>query len=249
MPKNAAWPSDTMPAKPRIRSSDSANSTISSTWLPNTMRSGNTKKAASASSQGRSSHGLKRCRRARYAAARARASGGAVAGVMVVSVAAIEARRLDKQDQHRDRIDDEAAGPRIDVFAGGVADAEQDRGEQRALEAAEPADRDDEQEEHEVEHREARCEPEQIDREPAAQRREPAADREGQREQPVDIDADRLRHAPIVDRGPDFCADVGALERIPQHRDQGGADRNDEHPVGRKVARQDVDLARDRKSV
>src|SRR5215813_5982397 len=190
MPKNAAWPSDTMPAKPRIRSSDSANSTISSTWLPNTMRSGNRKNAATASSQGTASHGLKRWRWARNATARARASGAAPDAVTVAvdSLAAIEPRRLDEQDQYRDRIDEEAAGACIDVFAGGVADAEQNRGRQRALEAAEAADRDDQQEEHQIEHREARREPEQLDRQPAAERREPAADRESEREQPIDID-------------------------------------------------------------
>src|SRR5262249_61366298 len=100
--------------------------------------------------------------------------------------------RPDKRAQSPDGEDVEAAGPRIAVLAGGVAAAEQDRGEQRALEAAEPADRDDEQEEHEVEHREARREPEQIDREPAAERREPAAARKGQPQQTDHLDAARL---------------------------------------------------------
>src|SRR5690349_14975750 len=105
----------------------------------------------------------------------------------MASLAAIEPRRTDEQDQHCDRIDDEAAGARIDVLAARVEDAEQDRGDERALEAAEAADRDDEEEEHEVDHGKARRHSEQLDRKPAAERREPAADREGEREQAIDI--------------------------------------------------------------
>src|SRR5947209_7234267 len=136
-----------MPAKPRMRSSDSANSTISSTWLPNAMRSGNSQNAASASSQGNASATPNRWRRAMKATARARESAmGCAAAAAEVSVAAIEPRRLDQQDEDRDRVDEEAAGARIQVLAGGVADAEQDRGRERALEAAEPAARDHQQE-------------------------------------------------------------------------------------------------------
>src|SRR5580692_4355761 len=231
-----------MPAKPRMRSSDSANSTITSTWLPNTMRSGKMKKAAAAISQGSTSQSCRRWRVARYAMARVRTS-GAGAAAAIVSLAAIEPRRPDEQDQHRHGVDEKAAGAGKDVLAGGVAHAEQDRGEQRTLEAAETADRDDEEEEHEVEHREARREPEHLDREPAAERRKPAAHRESQREQAIDIDADRLRHAPVVDRGADAGADIGALEGVPQHGGQRGADRDDEHPIGRKGARREAELA------
>src|SRR5262245_24274394 len=120
------------------------------------------------------------------ATARTRASDTAGATVAVVSVAAIEPRRLDQQDRDRDRVDEEASSPGKFVLAGGVDHAEQDRGDQGSLETAEAAAGDHQQEEHEIEHREARSEPEQLDREPAAERREPAADREGEREQAVD---------------------------------------------------------------
>src|SRR5579883_3672987 len=193
-----------------------------------------------ASSQGNTSQTRTRWRVARYAIAGARAADGAAAAI--VSLAAIKPRRPDEQDHHRDRVDEKAAGPRIDILAAGIADAEQDGGDQRALQAAEAAHRDDQQEEHEVEHGEARREPEQLDREAAAERRKAAADREGEREQAIDIDADRLGHAPIVDRGADAGADIGALEGVPQDGHQGGADRDDEHPVGRKGARADGEL-------
>src|SRR5690348_15847794 len=109
------------------------------------------------------------------ATARARVSADGRTAAAEASVSAIEPRRLDEQDQDRDRIDEEAAGAGKLVLAGGVAQAEQDRGDERALEAAEPAAGDHQQEEHEVEHREARREPEQLDRQPAAERRKPAA--------------------------------------------------------------------------
>src|ERR1700730_17987585 len=101
------------------------------------------------------------------------------AAAVMASLAAIEPRRTDEQDQHGDRVDEEAAGARIDIFAGGVAHAEQDRGDERPPEASEAAARDHQQKEHEIEHREARREPEHLDREPAAERRKSAADREG----------------------------------------------------------------------
>src|SRR3982074_1266880 len=197
-----------MPAKPRMRSSESANSTITSTWLPKVRRSGKSQKAASASPQGSASHICRRWRSARKATARARADAfdpsGAAELVASASVTAEKPRRLDQQDQDRQRVDEKAAGVGKHVFARGVADAEQDRGHQRALEAAEAADRPHQQEEHEIEQRKARREAEELDRKPAAERREPAAERESEREQPVDVDADRLRHAPVIDGGADL---------------------------------------------
>ena len=62
--------------------------------------------------------------------------------------------------------------------------------------------------------------PEQLNGKPAAERGQPAADREREGEQQIDIDADRLRHAPVVDRGADLGADIGALEAVPERGDQ-----------------------------
>src|SRR6185312_4993145 len=124
-------------------SSDSANITMISTCPPKVMRSGNRKKQAIATAQGSSSTQRKRCRCERYSAARSRAWPRAAAGLLL---SAIEPRRLDQEDEHRDRVDEEAAGIREQIFAGGVEDAEHQRREQRSLEAAEPADGDDEQE-------------------------------------------------------------------------------------------------------
>src|SRR3981189_2021518 len=120
-----------------MRSSESANSTITSTWLPKVRRSGKSQKAASASPQGSASHICSRWRSARNATARARADAvdlsGAADLVARASVTAIKPRRLDQQDQHRQRVDEKAAGVGEHVFASGIADAEQDCGHQGAL--------------------------------------------------------------------------------------------------------------------
>ena len=92
-------------------------------------------------------------------------------------------------------------------------------------------------------HREARRQAEQLDGEPAAERGQPRADREGEREQQIDIDADRFRHAPVVDRGADLGADIGALERVPEHGDQHGAEHDQEGAIARESAEAEIDVA------
>ncbi len=66
----------------------------------------------------------------------------------------------------------------------------------------------------------ARLDRKDLGAEPAAQRGEPAAEREGEGEQPRGVDADRLRHAAVVDRGADLRAELRALEPEPQRRHQ-----------------------------
>src|SRR5258705_767224 len=116
-----------MPAKPRMRSSESANSTITSTWLPKVRRSGKSQKAASASPQGSASHICRRWRSARYATARARAAAldasGAAELVASASVTAVKSRRLDQQDEHRQSVDDKTARVCQKVFTDGYPHA------------------------------------------------------------------------------------------------------------------------------
>ena len=78
---------------------------------------------------------------------------------------------------------------------------------------------------------------------PAAERSKARADREGQREQPVDIDADRFRHAPVVHRGADLRADIRALECIPEHGNERGAKHDQKCAVAREMAKPEIDLA------
>ena len=64
-----------------------------------------------------------------------------------------------------------------------VEDADDQRREEHAGEAAQAADRDHDQEEHQVLEREVRDEAEEVGAEAAAERRHAAAEREGEREQ------------------------------------------------------------------
>src|SRR5581483_8740938 len=230
-----------------MRSSESANMIAISTWMPKVMRSGKTKNAAMMSSHGTASAQCQLARRTMKASARSRYGKAAAptriaVARTVTSLSAIKAFRLDQEDEHGQRIDEEAAGIRIDVFAANIEDTEQHGREQRSLEAAKPANRDNDQKEHEIEHGEARCESEGLDGEATAERGEPAADGKGRGEQTIDIDADRLRHAPIVDSSPDLGADIRALEAVPEDGDEDGADNDDEGAIGRHRPHADIDL-------
>src|SRR6187551_388387 len=86
-------------------------------------------------------------------------------------------------------------------------------------------------------------EAEQLDGEPAAERGKPRPYREGQREQAVDIDADRFRHAPVVNSGTDLGADIGALECVPEHDDEHDAERDQKGPIAREITESEVDVA------
>src|SRR4029078_9204027 len=102
-----------------------------------------------AASHGSVSARRRRWRVSRYSAARSRAS-ERVAGVMV-SLAAIEPRRLDQKNGNRHRIDEKPPGIGEQVFTSRVENADHERGHQRAFQAAETSDRDHDQEQHEIE--------------------------------------------------------------------------------------------------
>src|SRR6478736_5519423 len=142
-----------------MRSSESANIAITSTWLPKVMRSGKIKSTAMAASHGSVSARRKRWRLSRYSAARSRAS-ERVAEVMA-SLAAIEPRRLDQKNGNRHRVDEKSTGIGEQILSGRIEHAEHERRQQRALQAAQPADRDHDQEQHKVENSKAWREAEQ----------------------------------------------------------------------------------------
>src|SRR3569832_1426127 len=129
------------------------------TWLPNVIRSGKTKKQTIAISQGSASGQRRLRRRSRYSAARARAAVAPVVSPVLGSLTAIEPRRLDQKNDDGDRVDEEVAGLREHVFAAGIDDADDQRRKQRAFEAAEAADRDDDQKKDEIEHGDCRRQP------------------------------------------------------------------------------------------
>src|SRR6202022_252138 len=67
-------------------------------------------------------------------------------------------------------------------------------------------------------------------------------DEDGEGKQPIDIDADRLRHTTIIDGGTNLGTDIGPLEAVPEHGNQHGTNQDDESAVGRARAHTDIDL-------
>src|ERR1700731_4159810 len=163
-------------------------------------------------------------------------------GAGAASLTAIEARRFDEQDEDGERVDEESAGLGIQILAADIEDPQQDGGDKRALEAAKPAHRHDDEKEYQVEDGKARREPESLNREPAAERAQAASQRKGEGKQPIDIDADRLRHTTIIDGGTNLGTDIGPLEAVPEHGNQHGTNQDDESAVGRDRAHTDIDL-------
>src|ERR1700691_2206563 len=188
-----------------------------------------------AMSHGNASAIRKRSRRTRKEAARLRpAAMSPAARDGAVLFASIETGGPNEQNQHGHRVNREAAGVREKVFAGRVADSENQCPRERSPHAARAAHRDDKHKKHQINNSKARRKAEQLNGEPAAKRGESAADRECQREKTVDIDPDRLRHAPVVDRAANLGADIGSLEAVPERSNKSDPNNDQKDPVGRK---------------
>ena len=141
------------------------------------------------------------------------------------------------------RVDEHGAALRQVFLQREVEHADDQRRIEHAGDAAEPADRDDDQEHHQIFQRILRIEAEELGAEPAAERRHAAAEGEGDGEQPRDVDAERFRHAPVVDRGADLRAHAGALEAEPQAEHDDDADHDQHDAVGAVGHEAEVDLA------
>ncbi len=72
----------------------------------------------------------------------------------------------------------------------------------------------------------------EIRGERSAQTGEPAAEREGQAEDAVDVDAERLRHAPVVHGRPHLGTETRALQAQHQRGGDEGADQDQEEAIG-----------------
>src|SRR6516164_6412838 len=106
-----------------MRSRESANSTMIRVWVPNVMRSGNRKYAATASSHGNASGQRRWWRSIKKARARFFAlmpDSGVATFADKDLLAPIEPRRLDEQDQHRNSINEESACVGVEILAAGV---------------------------------------------------------------------------------------------------------------------------------
>src|SRR5687767_9511617 len=126
MPKKAAWPSDTMPAYPRMRSRESAKSAAMRIWLPSTRYPGKRKNAATIPSHTAISHNT------------------LLSGMPPPE----EPRRECDQHQHHRRVDHERARLGHVILRADVEHAQQERRGERAGDVARAADNHDEQEIH-----------------------------------------------------------------------------------------------------
>src|SRR5262249_51137221 len=86
-------------------------------------------------------------------------------------------------------------------------------------------------------------EAEQLNRKTTAERGETGPDGKSQREKPIDIDADRFRHAPVIDGGADLRANIRLLERVPQNCDKYRAQYDQERPIAREMTKTKIDFA------
>src|SRR4029077_11229075 len=92
-----------------------------------------------------------------------------------------------QQQGERQGINEKAAEFRAQIFESGIGDAEQQGGEERPLDAAEPTDGDDDEEIDEMLLRVAGIDCQDLGAEGAAQRRQPAAQREGEIEEKAGV--------------------------------------------------------------
>src|SRR6202035_5681719 len=151
--------------------------------------------------------------------------------------------RPPQQQQDGERIDEDGAAFGQIEFQHEVEHAEDQGRVIDAHHAAEPADRYRDQEIHQVFERVLRIEPQKFGAQAAADSRHAAAEGEGDGEQPVDIDAERFRHAAVVDRGADLGADAGALEGERDAEPDQKADHDQEDAVGAVLQEAEIDLA------
>ena len=167
-------------------------------------------------------------------------------GVRAHLPAARANRPCGRQDQHDDHdgVDDEGAELRDVVLAGDVADADQERGEERSGDARGAADRHHDQEiDHEFQ-REGRVEAEDLRAERAAEAGEAGAEREGEREHAVDVDAEPARHARVIDRRRAAGCRSGCPTRMSCRPSvSSAADHDDQQAIAANADAEQLELA------
>ena len=137
-------------------------------------------------------------------------------------------------------------GPELGDVVGAetVAHAQQDGGNERATDRAEPAHRDHNQDPNEIAKREPEIESaHDLDCQRAAEPGEAAAQREGDGKRGLHVDAEAGRHALVVHRGAHAGAEAGVLQRRHQgdRHQQPRADQ--EQTVGAKIEAKHVERA------
>src|ERR1044072_4021723 len=233
-----------MPAYPSSRSSESANSARIAISVRIRCLLCSRKMLASATSQNAISSTLQRAREASRPWASATSCGLRARSFMSLGDRAREqALRPPDQDDDYDDVDVEGAELRRVVFAGDIAEAEEQRRDERSGDARRAADGHHNQEEdHELEG-EVRIEPEDSRAERAAEARKPRADRERDGEYGVDVDAKPARDARIIDGAGQARAEAGSHQRELQRDGEQAADQDDEQAIAADADAEEVDLA------
>src|SRR5215469_3153098 len=128
------------------------------------------------------------------------------------SCAAEQTLRPPEQNGERQGVDEEGAEFRQQILESSVGDAQQQGGKEGFLDDAQGAHRDDDEEVDEVLQRVAWVDGEYLGTKRAAQTGEPATKCERRCEEPRGVDADRLRHAAVVDGSADARAEARSLK-------------------------------------
>src|SRR5215475_234989 len=154
-----------------------------------------------------------------------------------------QAVRPPDQYHDHDRVDDEGAELRDVIFSRHVADAEQERGEERTGDAGGAADRHHDQEvDHEFQG-ERGVEAENFRPEGAAQSCQAGTNGKGDGEHAFHMNAEAAGDAWIVDRSPQAAAEAGPRQDELQRDRQQPADDDDEQAILSDIEAEQVDLA------
>src|SRR3954447_12243578 len=150
------------------------------------------------------------------------------------------------QDHDHDSVDHEWSKLRHVVFAGNIANAEQQRCQERSGNAGGAADsHHDQKVDHELQ-REIRIESQNLRAERAAETGETTTECESKCKHLRHIDAEPARRTRIVYGGPQPAAEAGARQNELQCRREQAADHDDHQPVAADADTEEIDLPLER---
>src|SRR6516165_7732197 len=154
-----------------------------------------------------------------------------------------QAVRSPQQYENGDHVDEYRAALGQIELEDEIECAEEHRGIVNADYAAQSAHRNRNQKINQIFERVLRIQSQKFGAKASAKRRHTAAESKGNRKQAVDIDAERFRHAAVVDGCANLRANASALEREPDgdHNDQ--SDQDQENAVGAVLHEAQIDLA------
>src|SRR5579885_3302304 len=161
--------------------------------------------------------------------------------IVRASLPAEQTGRLDREDQDHRRVTREIRDFRKQRLAEIVGEADGERADGGAAEAAHAADDDDGKGQRQHLEIEAGIDAEKGAADDAAERGEEGAEREDEHRDAVGVDADAARHLRVVDGGAHRRAHAGLFHRQPQRDADGDRHADHEDAVQREVNAADHD--------